>query len=92
MSRWRPRKKNRFAGPEIFQRFETDLNFLFSEIKVQIKRPNAVDIFCVRETFNDMINIIRSIKFESIGLLVLTDLTEKLSDLILRQIMWQKQY
>ena len=25
---------------------------------------NAVDIFCVRETFNDMINIVKSIKFE----------------------------
>ena len=35
-------KKFRCAGPEIFLRFETDLNFsrpLFSEIKVQIKRP-----------------------------------------------------
>jgi hypothetical protein len=34
--------KKRCAGPEIFLRFETDLNFsrpLFSEIKVQIKRP-----------------------------------------------------
>ena len=42
-SRWRPRKKCRFAGPEIFLRFEADLNFSrpwFSEIKVQIKRPN----------------------------------------------------
>ena len=39
---WRPRKKFRFPGPEIFLRFETDLNFSrprFSEIKVQIKRP-----------------------------------------------------
>ena len=26
-SRWRPRKKFRFAGPEIFLRFEADLNF-----------------------------------------------------------------
>ena len=26
-SRWRPRKKSRFAGPEIFLRFETDLDF-----------------------------------------------------------------
>jgi hypothetical protein len=35
-------KKSRFAGPEIFLRFETDLDFSrpgFSEIKVQIKRP-----------------------------------------------------
>ena len=37
-----PWKKSRFAGPDIFLRFETDLNFSrpwFSEIKVQIKRP-----------------------------------------------------
>ena len=36
-------KKIRFAGPEIFLRFEIDLDFLrprFSEIKVQIKRPS----------------------------------------------------
>ena len=26
-SRWRPRKKFRFAGPEIFLRFEADLDF-----------------------------------------------------------------
>ena len=26
-SRWRPRKKSRFAGPEIFLRFEADLDF-----------------------------------------------------------------
>ena len=26
-SRWRPRKKSRFAGPEIFLRFEVDLEF-----------------------------------------------------------------
>ena len=35
-------KKSRFAGPEIFLRFEADLDFSrpgFSEIKVQIKRP-----------------------------------------------------
>ena len=35
-------KKIRCAGPEIFLRFETDLNFSrprFSEIKVQIKWP-----------------------------------------------------
>ena len=41
-SRWRPRKKSRFAGPEIFLRFEADLDFSrpwFSEIKVQIKSP-----------------------------------------------------
>ena len=25
--RWRPRKKSRFAGPEIFLRFEADLDF-----------------------------------------------------------------
>ena len=24
---WRPRKKSRFAGPEIFLRFEADLDF-----------------------------------------------------------------
>ena len=43
-SRWRPRKKSRFAGPEIFLRFEADLDFSrpwFSEIKVQIKRPSV---------------------------------------------------
>ena len=37
-------KKSRFAGPEIFLRFETDLNFTrpwFLEIKVQIKRPKV---------------------------------------------------
>ena len=36
------KKKFRCAGPEIFLRFETDLNSSrpwFSEIKVQIKRP-----------------------------------------------------
>ena len=41
-SRWRPRKKSRFAEPEIFLRFEADIDFSrpwFSEIKVQIKRP-----------------------------------------------------
>ena len=41
-SRWRSRKKSRFAGPEIFLRFETNLDISrpwFSEIKVQIKRP-----------------------------------------------------
>ena len=41
-SRWRPRKKSRFAGTENFLRFEADLDFSrawFSEIKVQIKRP-----------------------------------------------------
>ena len=38
------KKKSRFAGPEIFLRFEADLAFSrawFSEIKVQIKRPNV---------------------------------------------------
>ena len=38
----RTEKKIRCAGPEIFLRFETDLNFSstwFSEIKVQIKWP-----------------------------------------------------
>ena len=38
-------KKIRCAGPEIFLRFETDLNFSkpwFSEIKVQIKRPIVI--------------------------------------------------
>ena len=42
--RWRPRKKSRFAGPEIFLRFEADLGFsrpCFSEIKKQIKRPTV---------------------------------------------------
>ena len=42
-SRWRPRKKVRFAETEIFLRLEADLDFSrlwFSEIKVQIKRPN----------------------------------------------------
>ena len=37
-------KKIRCAGPEIFLRFETDLNFSrpwFSEMKVQIKWPNV---------------------------------------------------
>ena len=40
--RWRPWKKSRFAGPEVYLRFEADLDFSrpwFSEIKVQIKRP-----------------------------------------------------
>ena len=35
-------KNSRFAGPEIFLRFEADLDSsrpCFSEIKVQIKRP-----------------------------------------------------
>ena len=38
-------KKFRCAGPEIFLRFETDLNFSrpwFSEIKVQIKWPTLI--------------------------------------------------
>ena len=38
-------KKSRCKGPEIFLRFETDLNFSrpwFSEIKVQIKRPSDI--------------------------------------------------
>ena len=26
-SRWRPRKKSRYAGPKIFLRFEADLDF-----------------------------------------------------------------
>ena len=42
--RYRPRKKSRFAGPEIFLRFESDLDFsrpCFSEIRVQIKRPTV---------------------------------------------------
>ena len=33
-----------FAGPEMFRRFEADLDFArpwFSEIKVQIKRPSV---------------------------------------------------
>ena len=37
-------KKSRFAGPEIFLRFEADLDFSrpgFLEIKVQIKRPSV---------------------------------------------------
>ena len=37
-------KKSRCAGPEIFLKFETDLNFSrpwFSEIKLQIKRPKV---------------------------------------------------
>ena len=41
-------KKFRCAGPEIFLRFETDLNFSrpwFSEIKVQIKWPNNKSYF-----------------------------------------------
>ena len=40
-------KKFRCAGPEIFLRFETDLNFSrpwFSEIKVQIKRPMVLSL------------------------------------------------
>ena len=40
---WTFLKKSRFAGPEIFLRFETDLDFLrpcISEIKVQIKRAS----------------------------------------------------
>ena len=40
-------KKFRCAGPEIFLRFKTDLNFSrpwFSEIKVQNKRPT---VYCV---------------------------------------------
>ena len=44
-SRRSPWKKSRFAGPENFLRFETDLDFSrpwFSEIKVQIKRPCIV--------------------------------------------------
>ena len=43
-ARWQTEKKSRFAGPENFQRFEADLDFSrpwFSEIKVQIKRPNV---------------------------------------------------
>ena len=46
--RWRHRKKSRFAGPEMFLRFEADLDFSrpwFSEIKVQIKRPNEWNFF-----------------------------------------------
>ena len=46
-SRWRPRKKSRFAGPEIFLRFEADLDFSrpwFSEIKVQMKRPIDISV------------------------------------------------
>ena len=40
----RPRKKSRFVGPEIFLRFEADLDFSrpwFSEIKAQIKRTSV---------------------------------------------------
>ena len=43
-SRWQTEKKSRCAGPEIFLRFESDLNFSrpwFSEIKVQIKRTRV---------------------------------------------------
>ena len=39
------KKKSMCAGPEIFLRFETDLNFSrpwFSEIKVQIKRQTVI--------------------------------------------------
>ena len=44
-SRWRPRKKSRFAGPEIIPKYEADLDFSrpwFSEIKVEIKRQIAI--------------------------------------------------
>ena len=34
-SRWRPRKKSRFAGPEIFLRFETDLDFQKSRCRLK---------------------------------------------------------
>ena len=43
-------KKSRFAGPEIFLRFEADLDFSrpwFSEIKVQIKKY----VLCFRNSF-----------------------------------------
>jgi hypothetical protein len=46
-------KKFRCAGPEIFLRFETDLNFSrpwFSEMKVQIKWPNMYFI-CIFSQF-----------------------------------------
>ena len=46
-SEWRPDKKSRFAEPEIFLGFERDFDFSrprFSEIRVQIKRPNLEDI------------------------------------------------
>ena len=39
------KKKSRCAGPEIFLRLETDLNFSrprFYEIKVQLKRPTIL--------------------------------------------------
>ena len=51
--RWRPRKKSRFPGPEIFLRSETDLDFSrprFSEIKVQIKRPKSLWLLLVSPT------------------------------------------
>ena len=45
MSR-RTRLKSRFAGLEIFLRFEADLHFprpCFSEIKVHIERPTGLN-------------------------------------------------
>ena len=34
-SRWRPRKKSRFAGPGIFLRFEADLDFQKSRCRLK---------------------------------------------------------
>ena len=47
-------KKSRFAGHEIFLRFEVDLDFSrpwFSEIKVQIRRP--LNVICLMTSHNN---------------------------------------
>ena len=39
-SRWRPRKKSRFAGPEFFLQFETDLDFQKSRCRLKGRKFN----------------------------------------------------
>ena len=48
-------KKSRFAGPEIFLRFEADLDFSrpwFSEIRMQIKRLMEIKVNTHRRNFS----------------------------------------
>ena len=53
-SRWRPRKNSRFAGPEIFLRFEKDLDFhkSFCRLKgrITMRVQKVVTPLCKRRT------------------------------------------
>ena len=57
---WSNEKKFRYAGPEIFLRFETDLNFSrpwFPEIKVQIKWPNEYQKILTHPSYFQILQI-----------------------------------